>query len=161
MTGKELKTRYPFLIPRNRFTDKICDGIGMTQEEYENWSELDDMPDGWRKAFGEQMCEEIYQALLKNGGKEAVNKYRIIQIKEKWGYLHWYDSNGNTEINKIIRKYEDISEKTCITCGKPATKISLGWISPYCDDCADELSKNCGIKFIPIDENPLDEEVLP
>lgn len=161
MTGKELKTRYPFLIPRNRFTDKICDGIGMTQEEYENWSELDDMPDGWRKAFGEQMCEEIYQALLKNGGKEAVNKYRIIQIKEKWGYLHWYDSNGNTEINKIIRKYEDISEKTCIRCGKPATKISLGWISPYCDDCADELSKNCGIKFIPIDENPLDEEVLP
>ena len=161
MTGKELKTRYPFLIPRNRFTDKICDGIGMTQEEYENWSELDDMPDGWRKAFGEQMCEEIYQALLKNGGKEAVNKYRIIQIKEKWGYLHWYDSNGNTEINKIIRKYEDISEKTCITCGKPATKISLGWISPYCDDCADEPSKKCGIKFIPIDENPLDEEVLP
>ena len=161
MTGKELKTRYPFLIPRNRFTDKICDSSGMTQEEYENWSELDDMPDGWRKAFGEQMCEEIYQALLKNGGKEAVNKYRIIQIKEKGGYLHWYDSNGNTEINKIIRKYEDISEKTCITCGKPATKISLGWISPYCDDCADELSKNCGIKFIPIDENPLDEEVLP
>jgi len=161
MTGKELKTRYPFLIPRNRFTDKICDGIGMTQEEYENWSELDDMPDGWRKAFGEQMCEEIYQALLKNGGEEAVNKYRIIQIKEKWGYLHWYDSNGNAEINKVIRKYEDISEKTCITCGKPATKISLGWISPYCDNCADEPSKYCGIKFIPIDENPLDEEVLP
>ena len=160
MTGKELKTRYPFLIPRNRFTDKICDGIGMTQEEYENWSELDDMPDGWRKAFGEQMCEEIYQALLKNGGEEAVNKYRIIQIKEKWGYLHWYDSNGNAEINKVIRKYEDISEKTCITCGKPATKISLGWISPYCDNCADEPSKYCGIKFIPIDENPLDEEVL-
>ena len=160
MTGKELKTRYPFLIPRNRFTDKICDGIGMTQEEYDNWSELDDMPDGWRKAFGEQMCEEIYQALLKNGGEEAVNKYRIIQIKEKWGYLHWYDSNGNAEINKVIRKYEDISEKTCITCGKPATKISLGWISPYCDNCADEPSKYCGIKFIPIDENPLDEEVL-
>lgn len=161
MTGKELKTKYPFLIPRNRFTDKICDGIGMTQEEYENWSELDDMPDGWRKAFGEQMCEEIYQALLRDGGEEAVNKYRIIQIKEKWGYLHWYDSGGNAEINKIIRKYEDISEKTCITCGKPATKISLGWISPYCDNCADEPSKNRGIKFIPIDENPLDEEVLP
>lgn len=161
MTGKELKTRYPFLIPRNRFTDRICDSSGMTHEEYENWSELDDMPDGWRKAFGEQMCEEIYQALLKDGGEEAVNKYRIIQIKEKWGYLHWYDSNGNAEINKIIRKYEDISEKTCITCGKPATKISLGWISPYCDNCADEPSKYCGIKFIPIDENPLDEEVLP
>ena len=110
MTGKELKEQYPFLIPRNRFTDKICDGIEMTQEEYENWSELDDMPDGWRKAFGEQMCEEIYQALLKNGGEEAVNKYRIIQIKEKWGYLHWYDSNGNAEINGIIRKYEDISD---------------------------------------------------
>lgn len=161
MTGKELKTRYPFLIPRNRFTDKICDRSGMTYEEYENWSELDDMPDGWHKAFGEQMCEEIYQALLKNGGEEAVNKYRIIQIKEKRGYLHWYDSNGNAEINDIIRKYEDISEKTCIRCGKPATMISLGWISPFCGDCADELSKNGYITFSPIDENPLDEEVLP
>ena len=150
MTGKELKERYPFLIPRNRFTDKVCDSSDMTEEEYENWSELDYMPDGWRKAFGEQMCEEIYQALLKKGGEEAVNKYRIIQIKEKWGYLHWYDSGGNTEIDKIIGKYEDISSVTCIRCGKPATKISKGWISPFCDDCADELSKNGYMSFDPI-----------
>lgn len=154
MTGKELKERYPFLIPRNRFTDKICEKEpGDNAEWYEDWTELDEMPDGWRMAFGEQMCEEIREALLKEGGEQALNDYRIIQIKEKYGYLHWYDANTNDEIQKIIRKYEDISEMTCIRCGKPATKISKGWISPFCDDCANELSKDGYISFEPIFES--------
>ena len=38
-------------------------------------------------------------------------------------------------MQQFIAKYEDLSYKTCISCGKPATKISKGWISPYCDDC--------------------------
>jgi hypothetical protein len=25
--------------------------------------------------------------------------------------------------------------KTCGVCGRPATKLSKGWIYPYCDDC--------------------------
>ena len=48
--------------------------------------------------------------------------------------LRWYDCNTTTDIQKIIDKYEDISMKTCIVCGKPATYISRGWISPYCDE---------------------------
>ena len=151
MTGKELKERYPFLIPRYRLTDEICEKRPCDDAAwYENWTELDDMPDGWRRAFGEQMCEEIREALLKDGGEQALSDYRITQIKEKFGFLHWYDRNGNDDVQQIIRKYEDISEKTCIRCGKPATKISKGWISPFCDDCADELSKNGYMSFDPI-----------
>ena len=96
-------------------------------------TELDAMPSGWRKAFGLQMCEEIKQELLKTKG--LIFKYRITQIKEKFGGLRWYDQNTTNEILSIIAKYEDLSYKTCISCGKPATKISKGWISPYCDDC--------------------------
>ena len=91
------------------------------------------MPSGWKKAFGLQMCEEIKQELLKTKG--LIFKYRITQIKEKFGGLRWYDQNTTNEILSIIAKYEDLSYKTCISCGKPATKISKGWISPYCDDC--------------------------
>ena len=72
--NKRLVEEYPFLIPRNRFTDEIPDDYDYT------YTELDDMPDGWRKAFGEQMCAEIKEAL----GPDIYD-YRVIQIKEKYG----------------------------------------------------------------------------
>lgn len=96
------------------------------------YTELDAMPKGWRKCFGIQMYKEI-KASLK--GHNYLKEYRITQIKEKFGGLRWYDAGAPEEVNKIIQKYEYISEKTCIVCGRPATKISRGWISPYCDDC--------------------------
>lgn len=98
-------------------------------------TELNLMDKGWRKAFGIQICKEIRKALLKEGGLKALYSYRIMDIKEKYGSLRWYDGNSFKSIHNIIRKYEAISEKTCIVCGKPATKISKGWISPYCDNC--------------------------
>ena len=98
-----------------------------------SYTELDDMPDGWRKAFGIQMCKEIKNELKKYN---YLYKYRIMQIKEKFGTLRWYDNGSpNGCVNPIIIKYENISGRTCIVCGKPATKISKGWISPYCDQC--------------------------
>lgn len=99
-----------------------------------SYTELDAMELGWKKAFGIQMCKEIKKELKKH---KFLYKYRIVQIKEKWGYLHWYDSGHpkDSKIYDIIHKYEEISVKTCGVCGKPATKISKGWIYPYCDDC--------------------------
>ena len=99
-----------------------------------SYTELDAMDAGWRKAFGIQMCKEIKAELKKH---KFLYKYRIVQIKEKFGYLHWYDSGTpkDSKVYDIIRKYEQISAKTCIVCGKPATKMSSGWISPYCNDC--------------------------
>lgn len=95
---------------------------------------LDDMPIGWRKCFGIQMCDEIKAQLKKEGQLE---KYRIHQIKEKWGELRWYDSCSSKEMYNIIGKYTNLSRRTCIDCGNPATKISTGYISPYCDNCID------------------------
>lgn len=57
--NRRLTEKYPFLIPRNRWTDVISKDYDYT------YTELDAMPDGWRWAFGEQMCEEIRNALLK------------------------------------------------------------------------------------------------
>lgn len=140
--NRALCERFPFLIPSNRWSGKriseAADGVyGLDSPEetpeldYE-YTELDAMPGGWRKAFGEQLCEELKAELVR---ADVLDDYRVVQIKEKFGTLRWYD-NGNTDAGyKIISKYEALSARTCICCGKPATRISTGWISPYCDDC--------------------------
>ena len=124
--NKKLVKEYPFL--------KIYDNM--------NYTWLDNMPTGWRIAFGEQMCKEIKEELVKNN---ELDSYKIIQIKEKFGGLRWYDNSGLPGMQFIIAKYEALSEKTCINCGKPANWISKGWISPYCDDCATKEAKAQGV----------------
>lgn len=96
------------------------------------YTELDAMPEGWRKAFGIQMCDEIKGQLKKEGN---LYSYRIIQIKEKFAELCWYDAGSSSEVSDIIDKYAKLSYKTCINCGKPATHYSTGWILPLCDNC--------------------------
>ena len=148
--NEELCSKYPFLVPSNRWSGlKITEaddggywpGAPNEIPEYDyEYTELDDMPEGWRIAFGEQMCDEILEELKAHN---FVDKYRICQIKEKYGGLRWYDNGGTEKLyNEIIPKYEKMSYKTCIHCGKPATKVSTGWISPWCDDCAKEVRDN-------------------
>ena len=135
--NRALCGKYPFLIPRNRWTDKIPDGY-----DY-GFTELDMMPDGWRIAFGEQLCSELKEELEKAG---ALDGYRIMQIKEKYGGLRWYDNRNTKRGHEIVSKYEEMSLRTCVQCGAPATRMALGWICPYCDACCpDEPS-------IPIEE---------
>ena len=101
-------------------------------------TELDAMPKGWRKTFGIQMCKEIKQILKQN---KSLYSYRILQIKEKYGELRWYDKNTTGEIQDIIAKYSYISSYTCIDCGKPARYLSVGWICPYCQEHAPNNSQ--------------------
>lgn len=150
MENKRLCKRYPFLIPRHVWTDEIMWKGPKRDWRYTkpySYTELDCMPPGWRKAFGEQMCEEIREALIE---ANYLYKYRIVQIKEKYGGLRWYDNGAPKKVQDIIDKYWEISERTCINCGKPATKISTGWICPYCDKCADKISYR--IQFENIEE---------
>lgn len=131
--NKELVSKYPFLAFKEYNFDTDSYYIPDDYDYESTW--LDSMPDGWRNAFGEQLCQELKEALDEF---DYADKYIIVQIKEKFGGLRIYD-NGiprGCKVHDIISKYEDISEKTCIGCGKPATKISLGWICPWCDDCA-------------------------
>lgn len=99
------------------------------------YTELDSMDKGWKDAFGMNFCKDLRKALIRTGGYKLLFRFRILQIKEKYGRLEVYCMGYNDEIDKVISKYSKLSEKTCIRCGKPATWISKGWISPYCDDC--------------------------
>lgn len=141
--NKELVEKHPYLIPTYEYT-------GMPLYDYDySFTFLDDMPPGWKTAFGERMCDEITEILKEYN---YLDKYRVVQVKEKFGQLRWYD-NGSPDgayekINDVLVKYEHMSEVTCVMCGKPATKMSTGWISPYCDECAAKLRN---AKFVSID----------
>ena len=123
-----------------RFFDWINDYPLQVLHCFTDYTELDAMPEGWRKVFGLEMCKEIRAALYKQDGLKAIFAYRIEQIKEKFGTLRWYDAHSTHEIQEIIRKYEELSAHTCINCGATATWISKGWISPYCDKCIGDTS---------------------
>lgn len=116
-----------------------------------SYTELDAMETGWRIKFGEDICREIKTALLHTYTKDIhkysikyliayikgiklLLNYRIMQIKEKFGGLRWYSEGDTQEIFNIINKYEDISYKTCIVCGKDAKYMTRGWICPYCEE---------------------------
>lgn len=99
--NKALINEYPFLLPRNRWTDKVSDNYNYS------YTELDmGLPNGWRIAFGDDICREIKEELVKYN---FLDKYRITQIKEKWGYLHWYDSG--TPVGKLSEDYRPIDAK--------------------------------------------------
>ena len=100
------------------------------------YNELDSLDYGWRKAFGIQICKEIKRALLNEVGVKGLYSYRIADIKEKNGSLVWSDFGATREVSKIIAKYEYISARTCIECGKTADGMSTGYILPYCKNCA-------------------------
>lgn len=125
--NQKLIEKYPWLLPRNEKTDR-------PPYDYDySYTELDGLPKGWRVTFGDSICEEIQSELEKF---DYVDKYRIRQIKEKFGSLRWYDDRipKDCQIPKIIRKYEELSETICICCGAPATKRSTRyWVSYYCD----------------------------
>ena len=135
-----LINKYPFLIPKywNRNTMQY-----EVDKDYKyTFTLLDEMPDGWRKAFGEMLCEEIYNALVECGG---LDDYRIEQIKEKFGQLRWYSYPSYEKVERIIDKYSVLSENICIICGKPDVPMTGDvWFYPLCEKhyCSSNNSDN-------------------
>lgn len=112
---------------------------------YTEWDALKQYK-GWYKAFGKELLKEIDQQLRKD---KLRYKWRITDIKEKWGSLQIYCNYGSHELYELLAKYENISYHTCIVCGKPARYLSNGWICPYCEDHYDPKDGYTAI----IDEN--------
>lgn len=145
--NKELIAKYPFLAVKDYDFDN---DIYYIPDDYEyTYTWLDSVPEGWCKAFGLQMCEEMKEALDEY---DYTDKYVIMEVKEKYGELRIYDTGipRGCRVWDVIEKYSQLSRRTCIVCGAPATKMSLGWISPYCDKCADEIKG----RYIDIDDDP-------
>lgn len=122
---KKLIEDYPFLLPRNRFTDKIIEGY-----DYEVIEGEAGLPAGWFELFM-QMCEDIKAPLVK---ADYLDKFRFSQLKEKYGSMRVYTFGAPQEVNDVISKYEFLSQQVCCMCGKPAKYMTSGWICPFCEE---------------------------
>ncbi len=129
--------KYPFWRSRNVWTGKYSKDYRFT------W--YDDIEDGWKKAFGKELSQDIKAAFKEDKKDNPKLKWKDAlyweQIKEKWGSLCLYCS-ASPNIRKVIEHYEDISGKYCFRCGKPAKYISKGYILPYCNDCFEARFKD-------------------
>lgn len=123
-----------------------------------NFTWYDDIPNGWKKAFGKQLSKEIKKAgmpFIKQGKKwEDILSFQ--QIKEKWGELCLYAS-AIEPIREILDKYETISIGYCFHCGKPARYVTQGWVEFYCEKCFEKF--DCW-KYLDHSKVPLSGEEL-
>lgn len=124
--NKKLVERYPFLLPRNVWTDEIPDDY-----DYSYINGIGEIPKGWEKLFL-QLCEDIRQPLI---DADYLDKFRFTQIKEKYNRLECYNSGAPQEVHEIIDKYSMMAGYICTVCGKPATIETEGYIASYCDEC--------------------------
>ena len=98
-------------------------------------------PEVWYENFGIEWAKDLRKGLIKEYGFKSLFKYRITQVKEKWGEFTWY--YPPEKLRHIERKYVERSKSICARCGKPATKVTPQecWILYYCDDCAPEYAE--------------------
>jgi hypothetical protein len=111
-------------------------------EDYDySYTLFDEIPHGWKMAFGLQLAEELREQLIKD---KFLYDFRFVQIKEKYGSLRLYNNGCSRECWNILDKYESLSLKTCIECGS-TEGVELtddGWILPLCTTCMEEENKN-------------------
>ena len=134
IANKKLCKKYPWLTPRNRWTGKIC----WFEYPYSH-TELDDMPEGWRIAFGDIWCKE-YQRVLEK--ENMVRQFRVEQIKEKWGELRFYHNGSTQALYDLDCSFESISRYICVRCGRLDCPIinNYGWYVPICKECYERRS---------------------
>ena len=107
----------------NEWKDYIADSRQHVLSQFNKYG----IPDGWRKSVVPKLVDDFV----------------ISDCKEKFGELrvYWYYENPIDDdllydkIEEIIGKYELISRKTCVKCGRLATTQSRGWILPFCSGC--------------------------
>ena len=119
----------------NEWKDYIADSKQHILSQFNKYS----IPDGWRKSIVPRLVNELVDVLGSH-----INDFIILDCKEKFGELrvYWYNENPlhnddllHNKIEEIIGKYELISRKTCVKCGRFATTQSMGWILPFCSGC--------------------------
>lgn len=131
----ELLKEYPFL--------RIAHETGYFDTNLFTWA--DDIPYGWRIAFGDVFFKELKEALIECN---SLSTYRVFDVEERYGELCWHAEGYpfNSKVDEVIFKYKKLSKITCIDCGRPAKYRTTGWIEPYCENCiSSDAIKNAKI----------------
>lgn len=93
----------------------------------------DDIPIGWKRAFGKIMLEDYREVLIRNN---YLKEFQWVQVKEKYGTLRLYSNGAPREVLRLESKYDYISCFFCISCGRMNSPLLTdGWVEPLCEDC--------------------------
>lgn len=136
ITDAKIRKKYEFW---NWVDKKILDKIFIFPK-YTEWDALKGYK-GWYKTFGGDLLKELRKQLVKD---KLLYKFRIRDIKEKWGVLEVYTNYRTEGVGQILDKYKALSRRTCIYCGKPATYCTKGWVRYICEDCVNKENNNKG-----------------
>ena len=97
LRNKKLIERYPWIWPVDWHWKRI--------QSY-NFTMYDDVPTGWKRAFGKIMLEEYREVLIRNN---YLDQFQWIQVKEKYGTLRLYSNAAPREVLDLESKYDHIS----------------------------------------------------
>jgi hypothetical protein len=93
--------------------------------------------DGWYWII-DNLMECIYKYCKDN----KIPFINIIQIKEKYGSLSFYYTNGDEMINGMVWLAEHMSYNTCEFCGSTENVgHTYGWVYTICEDCTNKNEK--------------------
>ena len=122
--NKKLVKRYPWIASVDWNWNKVKDY---------SYTMYDDIPIGWKRAFGKIMLEDYREVLIRNN---YLKEFQWVQVKEKYGTLRLYSNGAPGEVLRLESKYDYVSGFFCISCGRMNSPLLTdGWVEPLCEDC--------------------------
>ena len=113
---KQLFDKYPAIfVQRNWDMTRTCMVWGL------------DCGDGWFKLLDDCCAKLTKYCFLSKLDVQAV------QVKEKFGTLHFYVDGGDEIVDDIVGAAEHLSEFTCEECGDHGRPSRGTWTSVRCD----------------------------
>lgn len=85
--------------------------------------------DGWYDII-DTLCHHIQ----KHVDSKELPQVVAVQVKEKFGTLRFYTGSCDTTVNRLTYMAEDLSSKTCETCGNKGKLYMNGWWYTACDE---------------------------
>jgi hypothetical protein len=116
-TAAELIEQFPWLNPREDWSNDYIQFDG----EEDVWTELDDLPEGWKEGFLEDMLSEIDEVLNEY---DCVETYRVIKAENRFGIFKWehtgFPKEAREDLENIIKTYKKAANEICMECGMRA-----------------------------------------
>ena len=91
-------------------------------------------PESWYYII-DNMCDVI-QYYIDNNPHLNIPQVEFTQVKEKFGFGHFYYTGGDDKIHGIVQFAEYLTFSICAECGSNKNvKATKGWITYLCKDC--------------------------
>ncbi len=90
--------------------------------------------DGWYDIIHD-LSEQLENLILNLPENDRV-LFKAVQVKEKWGELRFYMTQGTDDMYNAIEVAEERSRRTCEKCGEPGSlhrPKPAGWVKTLCE----------------------------